>query len=200
MRVLVVGATGTIGKPIVEQLKGKHEVVTAGRNHGDFRVDIVEPDSIRNMYKQAGRLDAVISVTGSAKFAPLAKLSDADFTFSLENKLMGQANLVRYGFDSVNDDGSFIITSGVLSHDPMPGSAAVSLVNAALEGFGRAAALEAPRGIRVNVISPGWVTETLIAFKMDPSIGLPASDVARAYVETLESNKTGKVIVVAKTA
>lgn len=47
----------------------------------------------------------------------------------------------------------------------MPGSAAVSLVNSALEGFGRAAALEAPRGIRVNVVSPPWVTETLQAMK-----------------------------------
>lgn len=200
MRVLVVGATGTIGKPLVEQLKGKHEVVTAGRNHGDFKVDISDPNSIRDLFKHTGKLDGVVSVSGSAAFAPLAKLSDENFSFSLGNKLMGQVNLVRYGFDSVHDGGCFLITSGVLSHQPMPGSAAVSLVNAGLEGFGRAAALEAPRAIRVNVISPGWVTETLVAYKMDPSIGLPAAEVARCYVEVLEGKQTGQVIVIAKGA
>jgi NAD(P)-dependent dehydrogenase (short-subunit alcohol dehydrogenase family) len=76
----------------------------------------------------------------------------------------------------------------------MIGSGAVSLVNSALEGFTRAAALEAPRKIRVNVVSPPWVTETLIAFKMDPAGGLPAVNVARAYVASIEGKQSGEVI------
>src|SRR5437879_7764576 len=88
---------------------------------------------------------------------------------------MGQVNLVRYGLGSVVDGGSITITNGVLAQQPSRGSAAISLVNAGLEGFARAAALEAPRGIRINVVSPPWVTETLQALGMPPHGGLPAA-------------------------
>jgi NAD(P)-dependent dehydrogenase (short-subunit alcohol dehydrogenase family) len=76
----------------------------------------------------------------------------------------------------------------------MKGSSAISLVNSALEGFGRAAALEMPRGIRINVVSPNWVTDTLKAFKMDPSIGTPVEVVARAYLQALEGVMNGEVL------
>jgi NAD(P)-dependent dehydrogenase (short-subunit alcohol dehydrogenase family) len=99
-------------------------------------------------------VDGIVSTAGAARFAPLEKLSDEDFRFSLANKLMGQVNLARIGIDYLNDKGSITLTSGILSHQPMVGSAVISLVNAGLEGFTRAAALEAPRGIRVNVVSP----------------------------------------------
>jgi len=79
--------------------------------------------------------------------------------------------------------------------EPMPGAAAISMVNAGLEGFGRAAALElGSERIRVNVVSPPWVTETLIAYKMDPANGLPAAEVAKAYVKSVEGDATGLVI------
>jgi NAD(P)-dependent dehydrogenase (short-subunit alcohol dehydrogenase family) len=99
----------------------------------------------------------------------------------------------------VRDGGSITLTSGVLSHSPMPGSGAISLVNAGLEGFARAAALEAPRGIRVNVVSPPWVTETLQAFKMDVSLGQPVSKVAPLYVQSVEEKVTGQVLALPKT-
>ena len=76
----------------------------------------------------------------------------------------------------------------------MKGSASISMVNAGLEGFVRAAAIDLPRGLRVNVVSPPWVTETLIARGMDPSIGLPADRVAQAYLASVEGTMTGQVI------
>src|SRR5256886_12648606 len=131
---------------------------------------------------------------GQARFKPLDELSDADFHFSIDNKLMGQVNLVRYGLGSIVDGGSITITSGVLAQQPSRGSAAISLVNAGLEGFARAAALEAPRGIRINVVSPPWVTETLQALGMPLQGGLPAATVAQAYVACVEGTATGQVI------
>jgi NAD(P)-dependent dehydrogenase (short-subunit alcohol dehydrogenase family) len=194
MHILIVGATGTIGRPLVAALEGKHELVLASRQKSHEQVDLADPASIRALYKRVGKLDAVVCAAGEARFKPFAQLSDDDFEFSMGSKLMGQVNLVRYGFDSVNDGGSFTLTSGILAQQPMIGSGAVSLVNSALEGFTRAAALEAPRKIRVNVVSPPWVTETLIAFKMDPKGGLPAADVARAYVASIEGKQNGVVI------
>ena len=162
MRVLVIGATGTIGKEVVAALRG-HDVISASHAKAPEKVDIADPKSIRALYQRVGKVDAIISAAGNGAWKPLAELTDADFAFSLGHKLMGQVNVIRFGFDAVRDGGSITVTSGVLSQQPMPGSGAVSLVNAGLEGFVRAAALEAPRKIRVNVVSPPWVSETLKA-------------------------------------
>ena len=55
------------------------------------------------------------------------------------------------------------------------------MVNAGLEGFVRAAALEMPRMLRIDAVSPPWVKETLVKFKMDPTPGLASAIVAMAY-------------------
>jgi NAD(P)-dependent dehydrogenase (short-subunit alcohol dehydrogenase family) len=194
MRVLVVGATGTIGKPLCDALATRHEVVRVGHRDGDHRVEYTSADSIRRLFTEVGAVDAVVCCAGGARFQPLAHLGDDDFDFSFRHKLMGQVNLVRYGMDHVRDGGSFTLTSGVLGLEPMPGSAVISLVNMGLEGFARAAALELPRGQRINVVSPPWVTETLVAMGQDGSGGMPAVRVAAAYVASLEGKQTGKVL------
>jgi NAD(P)-dependent dehydrogenase (short-subunit alcohol dehydrogenase family) len=195
MKVLVVGGTGTIGKPVVEALRAAgHQVQTAERSGGDLQVDMRSPDSVRAMLAQAGRVDAIVSCAGSGAWKPLEQLSDEDFETSLHYKLMGQVNLARYGAESLADGGSVTLTSGVLAQEPMPGGAAISLVNAGLEGFARAAALEMPRGIRINVVGPPWASETLQAMGQDPSGGMPAADVARAYVDAVTGTHNGQVL------
>lgn len=194
MRILIVGATGTIGRAVVAALSAGNEIVPVSFQSTAIKVDLAEPASIQAMYRLTGKVDAVICAAGQAKFAPLAQLSDADFRFCLDNKLMGQVNLVRFGFEHVGDRGSFTLTTGILARSPMPGSAAISLVNSGIEGFVRAAALEAPRGIRVNAVSPPWVSETLQALKMDPSQGLAAGVVARSYVRSVTGTATASIL------
>ncbi len=192
MRIIVVGATGTIGSAVVAALSTRHEVVAVGNKNGAIRVDLASIESIAQLFQTVGRFDALVCAAGRAAFGILDDLKDADFQLGLTNKLMGQVNLVRFGRKQMRDNGSFTLTSGVLSREPMKGSASISMVNAGLEGFARAAALELPRGIRINVVSPPWVTETLIARKMDPSIGLPAATVAQAYLAGVEGTATGQ--------
>ena len=194
MKVVIIGASGLIGQAIAQALSAKHEIVQVARSKGDYQVDITSKDSLVQLFEAVTPFDAVICAAGAAKFAPLETLRDEDFQFSLSNKLMGQVNLVRVGLPYISDNGSFTLTSGVLSTEPIPGSAAISLVNAGLEGFVRAAALETPRGIRVNVVSPPWVSETLEAMGKDASTGMPAARVAAAYVESVESQRTGEVL------
>lgn len=198
MRILLIGATGTIGSAIAAALRDRHDVVEVSHKKTALTVDIADPESIRAMYKKVGKVDAVVSAAGAGKFAPLEKLSDEDFRFSLNNKLMGQVNVVRFGFDFVNDGGSLTVTSGLLARLPTKGSGAISLVNAGLEGFIRAAALEAPRNIRVNCVSPPWVSETLKAMGQNPSEGVPADVVAQSYVRTIEGRDSGRIIAVSK--
>lgn len=194
MRIIVVGATGTIGKAVVKLLSTEHEVVRVARRTGDYRVDMADKDSIERLYKEVGSFDALVCAAGVARFGSLADLSDEDFQTGLAGKLMGQVNLVRVGMNYLRDNGSFTLTSGILSHQPMPGSASISMVNAGLEGFVRAAALEMPRGIRINVVSPPWVKETLEALEMDTSGGMPAMDVAQAYWSSIHGTRSGIVI------
>ena len=200
MKILVIGATGTIGKEVVRALEGKHEVLQASHERSALTVDVANEDSIRNLYAKTGRVDAVVSCAGLAAFKPLTALTDADFDLSLKSKLMGQVNLVRLGINSVADKGSFALVSGTWSRYPVPGSAAVSLVNSGIEGFVRAAALELPRGLRINGVSPAILRETLVALKMDPSSGPSAAQVAQVYARAVEGTMTGQILDVVAAA
>jgi len=194
MRIILIGGNGTIGSAVYDLLSLNHEVIKASRSSSDLTVDISSPDAIKKMFSHAGKFDAVVSAAGQARFNALAELSDEDFAFCLANKLMGQVNLVRIGREFIADGGSFTLTSGILAQKPMLGSAAISLVNAGLEGFARAAALEMDRSIRVNVVSPPWVRETLEKMGKDPLPGMPAAQVAKAYQKSVEGNRSGEVI------
>lgn len=194
MNIILIGGTGTIGREVAKALSANHEVVTASRSGGVMRVDISDPESVKAMFRDAGAFDAVVCAAGSARFGPLDDLDYEDFLFSFRNKLMGQVNLVKIGRAYIKDNGSFTLTSGILAREPMPGGSAVSMVNAGLEGFVRAAQLELERGVRVNVVSPVWVQETLLAMGNKMLDGMPAHLVARAYVASVTGNMKGTVL------
>jgi NAD(P)-dependent dehydrogenase (short-subunit alcohol dehydrogenase family) len=198
MKIIVIGATGTIGAAVAAALAAKkHEVVRASRN-GEVKVDIDDPATVRALFAAVKNADAVVSCAGNAVFKPFAQLTDADYALCLKSKLMGQVAVARLAADHLNDGGSITLTTGVLAGKPMPGSAAISLVNAGLEGFVRAAALELPRRLRINAVSPPWVKETMVKLRMDPSPGLAATDVAKAYVAAVEGAMQGEIIEAAR--
>ncbi len=193
MKIIAIGATGTIGREVVKLLSRNHEIIRAALIDADFQVDITSRTSLQELFKAVGPFDAVVSAAGMAKFGSLDELKEEDYVFGLTNKLMGQVNLVMVGRRHINDNGSFTLTSGVLSTEPIPGSSSVSMVNAAIEGFVRAAALELPRGIRLNAVSPIFVKETLVAMGMDSSKGMESSKVALAYKESIDSKRNGEI-------
>ncbi|HEY9165219.1 MAG TPA: short chain dehydrogenase [Candidatus Kryptonia bacterium] len=195
MKIILVGATGLIGSEILKSLSPRHDVIIVSHaRDSDLQVDIGSKSSIEAMIKKVGRFDALVSAAGNAAFGKFEKLNDEDFHLGLMNKLMGQVNLVRLGVSHINDNGSFTLTAGTLSRHPIPGSAAISIVNAGLEGFVRAAALELKHGVRINVVSPPFATETLKKLDMDTSTGIPVAKFAAAYVESVEGKKNGEVI------
>jgi len=194
MKIIVIGATGVIGAAVATALAArKHEVVRASRK-GETKVDIEDRATIRALFAAVRDADAVIACAGRAVFKPFAQLTDADYEVGLNSKLMGQVALARVAAEHLRDGGSITLTTGVLATRPMPGSAAISLVNAGLEGFVRAAALELPRRLRINAVSPPWVKETMVKLGMDPTPGLPAADVAKAYVTAVEGTTQGEII------
>jgi NAD(P)-dependent dehydrogenase (short-subunit alcohol dehydrogenase family) len=194
MKVIVIGATGTIGSAVVRLLSPRHQVVSVAHSHGALRIELAEKSSILELLRQVGPFDALVCAAGVARFGPLEGLSDEDYRTGLDNKLMGQVNLVRLGRAFIAEGGSFTLTSGVLSRQPMVGSSSISMVNAAIEAFVRAAALELPHGMRINAVSPVWVTETLRALGRDTVGGVPAAQVALAYQESIEGVCHGEVL------
>jgi NAD(P)-dependent dehydrogenase (short-subunit alcohol dehydrogenase family) len=193
MKIIVIGATGVVGAAVADALSAKHEVVRASRK-GTPAVDIEDIGTLRALFANVMGVDAVVCCAGDAKFAPLAKLTDADFAFALRSKLMGQVNVARLAAESLTDGGSITLTSGVLSQHPVPGSTALSLVNGGVEAFARAAALEMPRKLRINVVSPGWVKETLVKLGRDPAPGISAKALAARYVEIVEGTVQGQIV------
>ena len=160
-KILIVGATGTIGKAVVKELSKRHEIINAARHGCDVTVDITHLPSIEAMYQKVGKIDAVISASGKAHFGKLTELTEEQCDIGLKNKLMGQINLVLKGIDYLNDGGSFTLISGILNRDPIRLGACPAMVNGALDGFVKAAALEMPRGIRINVISPTVLADSM---------------------------------------
>ena len=195
MKIIVIGATGTIGAKVTQALAANgHEVVSVARSSREIRVNLDEPATVRAMFDKIRDADAVISCAGNAVFKPFAQLTDADYELGLRSKLMGQVSLARIAKDHLRDGGSITLTTGILAMHPTPGSVSVSMVNAGLEGFVRAAALELPRNLRINAVSPPWVKETMVKLGMDPSPGLASADVAKAYVAAVEGSHQGKVL------
>ncbi|MFC9334347.1 short chain dehydrogenase [Arthrobacter sp. NPDC057009] len=193
MKILIVGANGLLGSAAAAALKGRHEVIEASRS-SDVSVDLAEPDSIRRMFDQVGTVDAVISCTGSVPFKPLSELTDKDFRAGFEDKVLGQVNLVQLGAEYISDGGSFTLTSGVLAREPILTGAAASLANGALESFVMAAAAELPRGIRINAVSPTVLAEASGYHEFFPGFSqVPADEVGRAYVKSVEGIQTGQV-------
>ncbi|MET9479273.1 short chain dehydrogenase [Streptomyces sp. NPDC006638] len=192
MKIILIGATGTIGRAVADALTAEHEVVRASRD-GSTRVDLEIPASIDGLFATVGTVDAVICCAASGRLTPLVSPSDDEFTLGLKGKLLGQVALLRRAVDHVRDGGSITLTSGTF-HEPTPGGSFGALVNAGLEAFVRAAAVEMPRGVRVNVVSPGWVSETLEKLGRDPGGGTPARDVAHAYVEAVMGQMRGQTL------
>src|SRR5690554_6366594 len=195
MKVLLIGSTGTIGSTVRDILSTSgHSVISAIQSAADHQVDQSDKASIASLFEQVGKIDAIVCAAGQAKYGALNALTDDDFKLGLDSKFMGQVNLVRVGTSYLNDGGSITLTSGILAQSPMPGSPAVSPINAAVEGFVRAAALELPRGLRINVASPAFVTETAVAMGMGSSNTFSAASTAKIYLASVEGDMTGQTL------
>lgn len=198
MRILIIGATGAVGSAAAAELGRRHEILRAGRSAGDVTVDLMNEASIREMFKKTGKLDAVVATAGHTHFGPLSKMTGADFRKGLDDKLMGQINLVLIAQHVLNDGGSITLTSGVLDRDPIRQGANAAAVNGALGAFVKSAALELERGIRINAVSPGLLDVS--AKKYDGFFPghepVSSARVGLAFAKSVEGGLTGQVIIV----
>jgi NAD(P)-dependent dehydrogenase (short-subunit alcohol dehydrogenase family) len=199
LRILLVGASGVLGRAIGAELSPRHDIISAGSKTGDVRIDIADPASIVAGLKAAGPLDAVACAAGAVNWPSIpeikpAPLEKSPYGLGLANKVMGQVNLALAARDHLNDRGSITLIAGVLSQTPIAQGSSASMVNAAVEAFAMAAAIEMPRGIRINAVSPTVFEESMADFGPffrghDP---VPVVRAARAFSRSIEGLETGK--------
>lgn len=195
MKVLLIGGTGTIGKAVAENIGARHEIIHAGREHGSIHVDLAEPQSIEQMFAKTGVIDAIICAAGNLHFGALSEMTAQQFNVGLQDKLLGQVQLALVGQHYLSDGGSITLTSGIIGIEPIRYGANATTVNAGLEGFVRAAAIELPRGIRINIVSPTLLTESVPVYgSFFPGFEtVSAQRVSLAYQRSLEGPQTGRV-------
>jgi NAD(P)-dependent dehydrogenase (short-subunit alcohol dehydrogenase family) len=200
LRILIIGASGELGRAVVAELGARHEIISAGSKSGDVRIDISDPTSIVTGLAAAGPLDAVACAAGAVNFHPLsaisvASIAESSYGLGMANKLMGQVNLTLAARDVLREDGSITLIAGVLSLDPIVFGSSASMVNGAIESFARAAAIELPRGLRINAVSPTVFEESMASYGpffrgSDP---VPVARAARAFSRSIEGRQTGQV-------
>jgi len=193
MKFLVVGSTGLIGSYVAKTLS-KHGTVIGVSRTTQISVDVKDPASIKAMYEKVGKVDAVASCIGKVAFKPIAELTYDDYLMGLKDKALGQVELVRAGIDFLNDGGSFTLMTGVLARDPIPAGSVAALANGAIESFTLAAAIDLPRGIRINTVSPNVLVEATSYHASFPGFHqVTAQSVADAYVKSILGKQTGQI-------
>jgi NAD(P)-dependent dehydrogenase (short-subunit alcohol dehydrogenase family) len=192
VRVIVIGGTGTIGRAVVEALEGRHEVIAASRR-GKPRVDLADSRTIGQLFEHLDDADAVVCCAANASLVSVAESSDEDFVASITPKLVGQVRVAIHAAARLRGGGSITLTAGAIP-EGTESAAGGALVNAGLEAFVRAAALDLGPGLRINAVSPGWVAETMAELGMDPDQGTPAAEVARAYAAVVDGTMTGEIL------
>lgn len=198
-KVLVIGASGTIGKGICAELSRDCQLIKVGSSSGDDTVDIASSDSIINLYKKYRDVDAVICAAArDVIFAPLSDMTKEKYITSMQSKQLGQIDLVVQGLKILRDHVSFTLTTGLLNCDPIVTGSAAGMVNGAVEGFVRAAAIDVPGKQRINVVSPNLLLESVEKYRdfFPGYVPVPATIVALAYRKSVMGHQTGQVIKV----
>lgn len=196
MKILLIGASGTLGKKVDATLSASaHQIVRIGRKAGEVLADFADPRGMAAIYEKLKPFDAVAIAAGDVAFGPLAELTREQWRFSFDNKLLAQISAVQQALPYINSGGSFTLIGGLFSEEPIPMGCAASTVNRALEGFVMAAAIELPRGLRINLVSPTLLEESIPQFgSFAPGvIPVPAFTAAQAYKRSIMGAHTGQI-------
>jgi NAD(P)-dependent dehydrogenase (short-subunit alcohol dehydrogenase family) len=198
MKILHVGATGTVGHATGKALRDRgHDVISAHRGSVDHSVDITDPGSIRRLLQGVGELDAVVSTAGTTPFGPWDELDRERMQAGLDSKFLGQVELVRQATRVVRVGCSFTLITGILGREPIVTGSVAAAVNGALEAWVRASAVELWGRYRLNAVSPTVLTESREKYAgvMPGYPVVDSADVGQAFVRSVETMETGQVYV-----
>lgn len=195
LRILLVGASGTIGQFVLDRLLNReHEVITAGRSTGDIQVDLTSTQSIENLFKKSGVMDAITSTAGAAAFVPVDSLTPEANQTAVLSKLLGQINLALIGQHYLYTEGSITLTTGIMKDDPIPAGASAAMANGGVAAFVKSAAIDLKDGKRMNCVSPNVLEESMDVYG-ESFVGfspVAGKKVANAFLKSVEGKQTSQ--------
>jgi NAD(P)-dependent dehydrogenase (short-subunit alcohol dehydrogenase family) len=180
---VVTGGGSGIGLAIAERFAGDGaKLVLVGRRKGRLdeaaariggdaygvSVDVEDEDQVKALFDDLPRVDLLVTCAGGAVFGPVDELPLAAARKLFEARFFGQLSACRYAVPKMPEGGAILLCSGVAGRVGLVDYSAGSALCGAINAMGRALAVElAPRGIRVNVLSPGFIVPTSIEFNLE---------------------------------
>lgn len=206
--VLVVGATGGLGRAVARTLHDRGAVLTLSARRAEalaaidvpgarIAVDLRDPAACRAVVDaavtHAGRLDVVVNAVGVVAFGPLSELSvDVMEELFLTNTFVS-IMLTQAALGAMADGGAIVSMSGVIAEQNLPGMAAYGASKAAVRAFADGARRELRRRrIRLLDVRPphtetGLADHPIAGAAPRLPTGLDPAHVARVICDALES-------------
>lgn len=214
--VLIIGGRGTVGSGITTALKdlklaAYDEInldITIGgsSNQGDSvsinntnytytQIDLTDSNSIKSNLTNK-QYDWIVACGGSSPVGFISDHTLESYRNGFNSKAFGQIDLVFQGNKLLNDNGCIVLTSGYLDIFATSGVSGLATVDGMINAFTKSAGIEMERGIKLNCVSPGLLTQSKTKYEkyLPAQPTVDGKDVALAYVRALVSNKTGCVL------
>ena len=195
-KIIVVGATGRLGRLVVGGLKD-YEVIRAGRSGPDLKIDALEFESVSDVFASIGSFDALISCAGvRAPFKTFEELTMEDFALGLSNKCFSQLNLAKAAIPFLTENGSITLTSGIIGDEPILSGSCAAAANGALNMCVSTLAAEYAGRLRINIVSPSIIENSVKDYGMVFDGFEPTSEkrIIEAYRRTISAPISGRVL------
>ncbi len=175
---LVTGGSRGIGRAIAIELaragasvtlsyrSAKEEAEEVAREAGGSAVqaDVSDPEEAKRLVDEAGELDILVNNAGVTRDGLIARMSDQDWSDVIGTNLGGVFHTCRAASRGMmkRRGGSIVNISSIVGLHGNPGQTNYSASKAGVIGFTKALARElGNRGVRANVVAPGYVDTRL---------------------------------------
>ena len=195
-KIIVVGATGKLGRVVVEGLRKDYEVIRAGRSGPDLKIDAFDFESVSDILASVGPFDGLVSCIGGTPFKTFEELTMEDFAAGLSTKCFSQLNLAKAAIPFLSENGSITLTSGIIGDEPIIAGSCAAAANGALNMCVSTLAAEYAGKLRINVVSPSIIENSVDHYGMLFDGFEPTSNesIIHAYRRTISAPITGRVM------
>ena len=194
-KIVVVGATGRLGREVVSGLTD-YEVIRAGRSGPDLKIDALDFESVSDVFASVGTFDGLISCIGGTPFKTFDELTMEDFALGLSKKCFSQLNLAKAAIPYLTENGSITLTSGIIGDEPILAGSCAAAANGALNTCVSTLAAEYAGKLRINIVSPSIIENSVEDYGMLFDGFEPTSKkrIVEAYRRTISAPISGRVL------
>ena len=195
-KIVVVGATGRLGRVVVEGLKDDYELVLASRSGPDLKIDAFDFANAGKILSSVGKFNGLVSCIGGALFKPFDELTMEDFATGLSKKCFSQLNLARAAIPLLTENGSITLTSGIIGDEPILAGSCAAAANGALNMCVSTIAAEYAGKLRINIVSPSIIENSVDDYGMlfDGFEPTSKESIIHAYRRTISAPISGRVL------